>query len=544
MDADLDLKVKDIVAGQVKYTLPLGRKVDQRLVDDGVGSLLGPGEIRFLVDSLFPQYTCHGRVALGAYTDFNQMAMVRVYPYKDSLANPIEIWFDVPGNPAQETGASRSRNEIEIIGDLSALPPRSELQRIHELLKSRTVGQANAPKKPQGVASASVGLQKQVFQPLLQYTDASRRSEQRLHSEGDVAKLLRLLGDGVLGKATITETEGTGIQKSGAGASVYDCFCEPPPAVVYNTRISVHVQVDGRGLALSFEVPRHERSKICPKEEWNKRQLITISGPEEIVARITNHPDFARTCAELKTRNTAAIDIYEDKAFPTEFTITLARPVLQPRAELDGALKPADGDVSTLFGRIFEGKATVEKSEWKTVFVKSVSEELFEPSRWNNRLVVTVDVDDKRLAVSIEVPKARNETGVAQAELKARRVITIKGDPTLVAQVKDHPELDQIREELNRRLIAPAQTEIAAPAATQALKEPKPADTRTPGEIEEALKAKGFVRMRGRESVIHRDLGSPEPIQKSFSPRLDYGKPRPVFERPSKAPTAPLRRRW
>ena len=481
MEANLDLSFEDLDDGRRRYVLPLGRGIDQQIEhSSGVLSresrLVGQGDIVRLAEGLFPN-NLNKRLIFGTNTNAGQMAMLRAYPYQDegNTSEQVEIWFVAP-DATRETIGGECRTEITMTGEKWVFPHESIIRTAHASLKGRTAAQPKAAE-----ARELIIFQRPVFQPLLRYKDqASERQMQVPHSEGDVAVLLaRTLGNGVLRDVMVTEAA---VPEKGsepaARPSYFDYFSEPPPPPTYNTMVAMHMQVDGGTLTLSFEIPHGSRARSMagPKEALERRKLITISGRKETVARITQHPNFEKICDGLRQRNTAAINVYEDPANPSEFTIALARPVFQPRAELNGTLAPAEGDLTILFGRVFGGNATVEKSEWKTVFRSGVlktgqwgAPDLFEPSGHNHRLVVNVDVGGRKLAVSIEVPK-QGTNGTATppiADLEARQAITIKGNPGLVRQVKDYPELEQIRAELNQRDMGATRERVATAAAPQ-----------------------------------------------------------------------------
>ncbi len=483
VEANLDLMFEDLSNGRRKYVMPLGRRVDQEMFILGSGGRISkPGDILLVANNLFPRGTCNGLVTLGACTESGQMAMVRVHPYLGGIADSAEIWFVVPRSVVQEIESGKGRDEITVIGDKRALPPESEFRRIHGLLK----GPAQA-KQSEVVLESITLANRDVFQPVLRLQNAAGKSMDCLHSQGDVAVLLAgTLGNDVLRRLKLSsETVSLGR---------YD----------YNTKTSAIVPVGGdESAVVVFSTQHCSLAKGCPEAELRARHVITISGPQAAVSRITGHKDFPGICTQLKTRNVSGIaDADSVNPFVSECEIRLGRRIRQPLGELVGAVtKTAEGDLSILLGTIFEGKATWQGVERRNVCLSDM-------------LTIRAVVDEQVLVASFNVPnKSRDGTGRVFQPQPAETQITIRGDPELVAQIRDYPGLGQICAELERRDVAAIQIGMPATAATEAKgpEKSKPVERRTPEEIDQALRRMGVVRMQGRERIVHRDLGSPDP---------------------------------
>src|SRR5271157_3029174 len=146
---NLDLRAENLGDGRWKYTLPLGRGIDQQIeYSDGVfgreGRLVGQGDIVRLAEALFPD-NLNKRLVFGMDTNSGQMAVLKAYPYQAGdgcMLYPVEIWFEAP-NPARERIGGGCRTEITITGEGYVLPHESVFQTAHGSLKGRTAEQAN-----------------------------------------------------------------------------------------------------------------------------------------------------------------------------------------------------------------------------------------------------------------------------------------------------------------------------------------------------------------------------------------------------------------
>src|SRR5208283_2538287 len=311
-------------------------------------------------------------------------------------------------------------------------------------------------------AVGEIMLGKLVFQPVLQ----NKNGRRRIHPEGDIAILLKeTLGKEILGKVLISsenlEKDISGVKRDEYAKIRYGQFYDydDKRTITYSIRVSFHITLENRGLVLSFESPANSRRS--KPDEIEAREIITIRGPEGIVHRITNHQMFASLCVLLKMRDTSAIKVYEDKPATPEFSISLSRPVFQPADQAGGVYtfgkRSSEGDLSILLGRIFGKEAITKEFSWKRAFRNRGGDSGSNPllvwaSEWNTRFDVPVELGGKRFTISFEEPQMRNERLIPpEAELIARRAITVKGEEELVAQVRDHPDLAKIRSELDQR---------------------------------------------------------------------------------------------
>ena len=311
-------------------------------------------------------------------------------------------------------------------------------------------------------AVGAIMLGKLVFQPILQDKDGRKR----IHPEGDIAVLLKeTLGNEILGRVLIRsenlEKEISGAKRDENAIIRYGRYYEfdDKRTIVYSIRTSFHITLENRGLVLSFESPANSRRS--KPDEIEARKVITIRGPEEIVHRITNHQMFASLCILLKMRDTSAIKVYEDKPATPEFSISLSRPVFQPTDQSGGVYsfgkRSSEGDVSILLGRIFGRETITKEFSWKRAFRNRGGDSGNNPlliwaSDWNTRFDVPVELGDKKFTISFEEPQRRDERYTPpEAELTARRTITVKGEEELVAKVRGHPDLAKILSGLDQR---------------------------------------------------------------------------------------------
>jgi len=121
--------------------------------------------------------------------------------------------------------------------------------------------------------------------------------------DGDVSILLsRIFGD----EAKTREFSWKRAFRSRGGQSMDNPLLIWPSD--WNARFDVPVEIGGKKFTISYEEPQSREERLVPPEgELIARRIITIKGDKELVARVQDHPDLAKICAELDQRDIEGI---------------------------------------------------------------------------------------------------------------------------------------------------------------------------------------------------------------------------------------------